>query len=143
VTPAARSVFYDLFAEARTAFQSAVVEWQAAVTTWMERVQLHHVTHDLGTIETLVEIGAVIDELVAGQRMGGARFEVSIAPAIRQHESRSAQRAALLEQQRELVAELEARAAELAAKQFPDPPMLGWQQRKGRCFAELDQTRSL
>jgi hypothetical protein len=103
----------------------------------MERVQLHHVTHELGTIETLVEIGAVIDELVAGQRMGGARFEASIAPAIRHHESLSAQRAAFLEQQRELVAELEERAAELAAKQFPDPPMLGWQQRKGRCFAEL------
>lgn len=129
-------VRYSL-AEARTVFQSAVVEWRAAVTRWVERVQLHHVTHDLGAIETLVEIDAVIDELIAGQRMGGPRFEASIAPAIRHHESQIAQRAALLEQQRELVAELEERAAELAAKQFPDPPMLGWQQRKGRCIKIL------
>lgn len=124
-------------AEARTAIQSAVVEWQAAVTRWTERVQLHHVAHDLGRIETFVEIGAIIDELVAGPRMGGARFEASIASTIRHHESRRAHRAALLEQQRELVAELEERAAELVAKQFPDPPMLGWQHRKGRCFAVL------
>ena len=27
--------------------------------------------------------------------------------------------------------------AELAAKELPDPPLLGWQQRTGRCLAEL------
>lgn len=126
----------NTLADARTAFQSAIEEWRAAVARWMERVQLHHAAHGLGAIETSAEIGAVIDEIVLGQRMG-TRFEASIAPTIRHHESSRAQRAALLEQQRELVAELEERAAELAAKQFPDPPMLGWQQRKGRCFAEL------
>ncbi len=44
---------------------------------------------------------------------------------------------ALLDRQRELVAELEERTAELAKKQFPEPPILGWQQRTARCFAEL------
>jgi hypothetical protein len=123
-------------ADARALLQSAVAEWRAAVASWLERVRLHHGAHDLGTIETSAEIAVVIDEIILGQRMG-TRFEAWIAPTIRHHEGRRAQRAALLDQQRALVDELEERAAELAKKQFPDPPMLGWQQRKARCFAEL------
>jgi hypothetical protein len=42
-----------------------------------------------------------------------------------------------LERRQEQVKELETRAAELAAKQLPDPPMLGWQRRESRCLAEL------
>jgi hypothetical protein len=36
-----------------------------------------------------------------------------------------------------VVTELDARVAELAAKRLPDPPVLAWQQRTGRSFAEL------
>jgi hypothetical protein len=130
----------NALSDARAAFQLAVEGWQAAAAKWIERSQQHHAAHDLGAIETPAELGssvaALVDEIVRGEKIS-ARFEASIAPAIRHYEGLRAQREALLERQRELVTELEERAAELAAKQFPDPPMLGWQQRQGRCFAEL------
>lgn len=133
---AANDAARDALSDARTAFQSAVEEWQAAVTRWIEGVRHHHAAHDLGATETPAEIGSIADDIVRGEKIS-ARLEASIAPTIRHHEGIRAQREALLERQLELVAELEERAAELTAKQFPDPPMLGWQRRQGRCLAEL------
>ena len=126
----------DTLAGARTAFQSASAEWRAAVERWVERVRFHHGAHEIGTLETTGDIDGLVGEVVLGQRMG-TRFEAWISPAIRHHEGRRAHRSSLLARQRELVAELEERAAELAKKQFPEPPILGWQQRTARCFAEL------
>lgn len=125
----------NALADARTAFQSAVENWQAATAGWIERDRNHHAKHGLGTIEAPAEIAAVVDEIIAGRSVG-ARIEALIAPTIRYHESLQAQLEASLQRQHELVSELEERAAELAARQLPDPPVLGWQQRTGRCLAE-------
>jgi uncharacterized protein (TIGR02680 family) len=126
----------DALAGAHTQFQSAVETWQGAVSSWIADVRRHYDTQGLGPIQTPTEIGAVVDEIVRGQRID-AVLEALMAPAVRHHETLRAQREASLEQQHGLVRELEERAAELAAKQLPDPPVLGWQRRAGRCFAEL------
>jgi uncharacterized protein (TIGR02680 family) len=126
----------DTLDGARAAFQSAAAEWRASVERWMDRLRFHHSAHEIGTIETPADIDGLVGEVVLGQRMG-TRFDAWIAPAIRHHEGRRAHRVALLDRQRELVAELEERAADLAKKQFPEPPILGWQRRSTRCFAEL------
>lgn len=123
-------------ADARAALQSSVESWQAAAASWMERLQRHHESHGLGPIEAPPEIHAIVDELLIGHRAGAA-LETAVAPAVRHHETLRAQREAALERHLTLLGELEQRHAELVAKQLPDPPRLGWQQRPGRCLAEL------
>ncbi len=133
----------DALAGAHTQFQSAVEAWQGGVSSWIADVRHHYGTQGLGPIQTPDEIGAVVDEIVRGQRID-AVLEALMAPAVRHHETLRAEREASLEQQRGFVRELEERAAELAARELPDPPVLGWQRRAGRCFAELvDFTGSL
>lgn len=122
--------------EARSSFQSAVEEWQNAARNWLERLRSHHAVHALGPVETPAEIGAVIDEIVLGRAVG-TMLGAAAAPAQRHHETRRAQLEASLERQRAVVAELEEQASELAARELPDPPVLNWQRRTGRCFAEL------
>jgi uncharacterized protein (TIGR02680 family) len=126
----------EALAGTRNVLRSTVEAWQASAMDWLESVRRHHEAHGLAEIETPVEIGAVIDEIV-GARSAATRLDALTEPAIRHHESIRAEQEAALEQQRERVSGLEERAAELAAKEGPDPPLLGWQQRAGRCFAEL------
>jgi len=129
--------------DARVGFQTAVAAWQSAVAAWTVRLGAHHTAQGLGPVEPPAVVARVVDELLIGARITG-ELEALVAPAIEHHESQRAQREAALRQQREVVAQLAARAAELAAKQLPDPPLLGWQQRVGRCFAELvDFAKSL
>jgi hypothetical protein len=123
-------------ADAHAALQLAVEKWQTAVATWVERLGSHYAAHGLGPVETPSGVGAVVHELVQGRRTA-PWFEAPVAAAVRHHETQRAQREALLDRQSALVNELEERAAELATKQFPDPPMLTWQRREGSCFAEL------
>jgi hypothetical protein len=101
----------------------------------MERVRLHHVTYEIDNIETPPDLDGLIGELILGRNVA-THIEGCIVPAVRHHEGRRADRLAALGRQGELVAELEGRAAELAKKQFPEPPVLSWQQRTVRCFAE-------
>ncbi|HVC30930.1 MAG TPA: TIGR02680 family protein [Steroidobacteraceae bacterium] len=122
-------------ADALASLQSAIESWQDAVSRWLQQVQQHHDTHGLEWIQPPPEAIAVRDDL-ALERIGPA-LESWIAPTIRRHEGLCAEREAALKRQREIVHELEAREAELAAKELPDPPLLGWQQRTGRCLAEL------
>lgn len=135
-TQSLRDVAVSALADARKAFQSLIEAWQGATADWVERLRRHHASHALGAVETPAEIGGIVEEIVRGRSVG-TMLEALTAPAIRHLESRRAQLEAALQRQREIVTELENRAAELAAKQLPDPPMLGWQQRAGRCFAEL------
>src|SRR5690606_5086437 len=82
------------------------------------------------------EVGGVIEEIVRGHSVGAA-LEALTAPSIRHHEERRAELKAALQREAERVEALEQRAAELAAMTLPAPPMLDWQQRSGRCLAEL------
>lgn len=126
----------QLLKEASSLFQSEVEQWQDAAHGWLERLRGHHATHDLGPVDTPAEIGAIIDEILLGHDVGEV-LDAATTPAQRHHEGRRAQLEASLGQQRGVVAELEGRAAELAALELPEQPMLGWQRRTGRCFAEL------
>jgi uncharacterized protein (TIGR02680 family) len=126
----------EALADAHTQFQSAVEGWQLAASSWTDDVRHHCGTHGFGAIQTPAEVVAVVDEIVRGHRIDAA-LEALVAPAVRHHETLRAQCEASLEQQRKLVMELGDRVAELAAKQLLDPPVLGWQRRAGRCFAEL------
>ena len=123
-------------ADAHAALQSAIEKWQTAAATWIERLGRHHAAHDLGPIATPAGVGTVVDELAQGRRTA-SWFEVPIASAVRHHESLRAQCRASLDRQCAVVTEFEDRAAELATRQLPDPPMLAWQRREGPCFAEL------
>lgn len=87
-------------------------------------------------MDSAAATGDCLRDDLALERIGPA-LESWIAPTIRRHEGLCAEREAALKRQREIVHELEARDAELAAKELPDPPLLGWQQRTGRCLAEL------
>jgi len=136
VARAANDEARERMAEARATFQSATLDWRADVGSWMERVRLHHIAYEIDKIETLPDLDGLIDELVLGRNVATG-IEGWIVPAVRQHEGRRADRLAALGRQGELVAELEGRAVELAKKQFPEPPILAWQQRTARCFAEF------
>jgi uncharacterized protein (TIGR02680 family) len=133
---AANDAARESLAVARSRFQSATSDWRTAVESWMEHVRSHHVVYEIDNIETPPDIDGLVGEVLLGQSTG-PRFEGWMAPAIRHHEVRLAHRVASWNRQGELVAELEVRAAELARKQFPEPPVLGWQQRRVRCFAEF------
>ncbi|MHB1872661.1 MAG: TIGR02680 family protein [Steroidobacteraceae bacterium] len=122
-------------ADALASLQSAIDAWQDAVSRWMEEVQQHHDAHGLEWIQPPPVVIAIRDEPTL-ERIGPV-LESWIAPTIRRHEGLCAEREAALKRQWEIVHELEAYAAELAAKELPDPPLLGWQQRTGRCLAEL------
>lgn len=122
--------------DAHIGFQSAVEGWQEAASDWIGGAQRHCAAYELCAIQTPAEVGAAVDYIASGRRID-AVLEALITPAVRHHETRSAQREASLEQQRKLVEELAARAAELAAKQLPDPPTLEWQRRARPCLAEL------
>ena len=135
VARAANDAARERLAEARAAFQLATSDWRAEVGRWMERVRLHHVAYEIDKIETPPDLDGLIGELVLGRNVA-TRIEGCIVPAVRHHEGRRADRLAALGRQGELVAELEGLAAELAKKQFPEPPVLAWQQRSVRCFAE-------
>lgn len=122
--------------EARSSFQSAVEDWQDAARGWLERLRSHHAAHALGPVETPAEVGAVIDEVTLGRSVD-TLLGAAAGSAQRHHESRNARLEASLDQQRTLVADLQKRATELAARELPDPPVLGWQRRSVRCLAEL------
>ncbi len=123
--------------DAHTRFQSAIYTWQEAASDWIGGVQRHCATYELVGIQAPVEVGAAVEYIASGHRID-AVLEALITPAVRHHETLRAQRETSLEQQRKLLEELAARAAELTAKQLPDPPTLGWQQRRDRpCLAEL------
>jgi uncharacterized protein (TIGR02680 family) len=126
----------SVLAHTREEFRSAANAWQSAVAGWIERVRVHHAAHGLAPVQMPAEVGMVVEEIRLEHRLG-PMLEVLTAPAIRHHESLRAQHKAALERRHEQVQELEIRAAELAAKQLPDPPMLGWQRRESRCLAEL------
>ncbi len=123
-------------ADARTAFQSVIAVWQMAAADWIRRATGHNTTHGLPAAAPPAEIEDVASEIVLGRSVSTV-LEPLVEPAIRYHESRRAELEASLNRQLEVVTEIGTRVAELAAKQLPDPPLLAWQQRTGRCFAEL------
>ena len=123
-------------ADARNAFQSVIAAWQTAAADWIRRAADHNETHGLPAAAAPAALEDVASEIVLGRSVSGV-LEPLAEPAIGHHESRRAELEASLNRQLEVVTELDARVAELAAKQLPDPPVLAWQQRTGRSFAEL------
>jgi hypothetical protein len=126
----------ETLADARTAFQSVIREWQMAAADWIRRATRHNTTHGLPAAAPPAEIEDVASEIVLGRSVSTV-LEPLVEPAIRYHESRRAELEALLNRQLEEVEEIGARVAVLAAKSLPDPLLLAWQQRIGRSFAEL------
>lgn len=123
-------------AAARDDFQRSIAQWQSAAAAWLERLQRHLADHGLPAIDRPESLDRLADELLAEHRVA-APLEELITPAIEHHESQRAHTEAALERQTQAVDELLAKAAELAAKQLPDPPLLPWQQRSARCLAEV------
>lgn len=122
--------------EMRAAFQTAMGDWQAVAGLWLERLQKHHAAHGLAAPGRPAVLDQVADTLLLGQSVAGG-LETLVSPTIDEHQRRRADAQAAHGRQAEAVELLAARAAELAAKQLPDPPLLPWQQRTGRCLAEL------
>ncbi|MBW4052946.1 MAG: TIGR02680 family protein [Proteobacteria bacterium] len=122
--------------DAHIRFQSVIDVWQEAASDWIGGVQRHCAAYGLGAIQAPAEAGAAVDYIASGYRIDPV-LEALITPAVRYHETLRAQREASLKLQGKLVEELAARAAELAAKQLPDSPTLGWQRRARPCLAEL------
>jgi uncharacterized protein (TIGR02680 family) len=123
-------------AAARSAFQASVDTWQAAATGWLLRLTEHQAAHGLADAGRPAVLDAVVDEVLESRHPSLA-LEVLVSPVIQHHEAVRAQHKVALAVQGKMVAELTARAAELAAKQLPDPPLLPWQARHARSLAEL------
>lgn len=122
--------------EARARYQRAITQWKDAASDWIERLRRHIDSHGLAATATDLKVDEIAGAL-ATERSVADSLRDFIEPVIRHHEHGRADSEARLEAQQEIVAELETRATELAARQLPDPPTQPWQRPTSRCLGEL------
>jgi hypothetical protein len=121
---------------AASALQERIAQWRDASLEWLQRLAEHCAAHGLGDVAAPAELDDPTSRVALGQSLT-APLRPLVEAALERHRGELAELVAALARHDELVAELEARVAELAAKQLPDPPAQPWQLRSGRtCLTE-------
>lgn len=121
---------------AASRLQECIAQWRGASLEWLERLVRHCAAHGLGDVAAPAELDDPASRVTLGQPLT-APLRLRVEAALEKHRGELAELVAALARHGELVADLEARVAELAAKQLPDPPAQPWQVRSGRaCLAE-------
>ena len=123
--------------EALSSYHSSITNWKDEALGWIGDLREYNDAHGLDTIDPPPEIDDPAGT-VAMRRSILAPLQELVDRTVQRQQERRALLDARLASQNEIVAEMEARVAELAAKQLPDPPVQPWQHRSVHiCLAEM------